>query len=328
MQKELLDALRASGKAIAEKTMDWTGNFEGESSADSPAAFFGAHPSLTLPDSLLGTGKGDIRVSLHTREFDGVPHCHEFVEVVYVCEGSVTDCIGGERLTLSAGDACIHTPGSVHFIRSRGENDILLNILLSRRVFGKAVYSAMAGDNRLDRSLSRYMTDGGGDYRVFRTLAPEVAVITELLVKEFYRPDGRSEVVMENILLLLFAELMREQRQSMDVSLGERVERYIAEHIAAVTALSCAAAFGYHPKYFSTLVKKETGRRFGELLTDCRIRIAASHLQYTDYTISEIAEMVGYRDTVSLYTNFKRLRGMSPGEFREKSKDDRFPSSL
>ncbi len=323
MQKELLESLRKSGETIARKTMEWADGFSKGERAGSPAAFFGAHPSLSLPDSVLGTGKGEIRVSLHTREFDGVPHRHEFVEIVYVCEGRVTDRIGEQPVLLSAGDACIHSPGAVHSIVSEGEEDILLNILLSRRVFGKAIYSAMASDRRLDRSLSRYMTKGEGeDYRVFRSLSSETAVIVELLVKEFYRPEGRSEAVMESILLLLFAELLREHRETRDESFAKRLERYLADHLVSADAPACAAAFGYHPKYFSALVKKETGHGFQALLTECRIKKAASHLQYTDYTVSEIAEMVGYRDAVSLYNNFKRLRGMSPGEFRRSVREE------
>lgn len=321
MRNELLTALRKNGGEIVTKTFAWVRRFpDGEHVADL-ASFFAAHPGLSLPDDLLGAGKGEICVSLHTPEFDGVPHCHDFVEIVYVCRGGVTDCIGGDRVVLAEGDACIHDPSAVHSITCSGDGDVLLNILLSRRVFSRAVYTAMVRDEKLDTSLDRYMTDGNGGYRVFRGLTAETGTIAELLVNEFFRVDGYSETVMETILLLLFAELLRNYGHREEDSFGGRLENWLSGNLQGATVTSCAAQFGYHPKYFSALVRRKTGKTFGELLMACRVKKAASHLVFTDCTVSRIAEMVGYRDAVSLYENFRRVFGVSPGEYRARERN-------
>ncbi len=320
MKRELLQVLLARGEKIAKETLAWAKEQSvGESYSDL-ASFFAAHPTLSLPDKLLA-GKGDVSVSLHTEEFNGVPHCHDFVEIIYVCRGSVTDCVGGSRISLSRGDACIHNPSAAHFLTDfDGEKDVVLNLLLSRRIFGKSVYAAVMRDNKLDGFFNRLLSDGGSEpYRAFKDLSESAETIVELLVKELLQSDGSSSAVLESILLLLFAELLRNYRGREGEDFTGRLESYLFENLQSVTVESAASAFGYHPKYFSALVRKETGQTFRSLLTEQRMKKAESQLLFTDYSIEEIAASVGYRDAVSLYGNFKNHSGMTPNEFRHRN---------
>lgn len=317
MKKELLKALLARGEEIAGQTLEWAREVSGSESYGDLASFFAAHPSLSLPDRLLA-GKGEVFVSLHTEEFNGVPHCHDFVEIIYVCRGSVTDCVGGSRILLSKGDACIHNPSATHYLTDfDGGRDVVLNILLSRRFFGRAVYAAVIRDNKLDGFFNRFLSVGGSEaYREFKELSGSAEIIVELLVGELLRSDGYSAAVLESILLLLFAELLRKYPKHAEGSFAERLETYLVENLQNATVESAAAVFGYHPKYFSALVRKETGSTFRALLTEQRMKKVESQLLFTDYSIEQIAESVGYRDAVSLYGNFKNYSGMTPSEFR------------
>ena len=193
MKKELLQALLTRGEEIAQRTLAWAREFSPEQEFADLASFFAANPSLSLPDKLLGAGKGDIFVSLHTEEFNGVPHCHDFVEIIYVCRGSVTDCVEGNKISLGKGDACIHNPSATHFLVDfDGRRDTVLNILLSRRVFGKSVYAAVIRDNKLDGFFNRFLSGGSEPYRAFKELSDSAETIVELLVKELLQRDGYS----------------------------------------------------------------------------------------------------------------------------------------
>lgn len=321
MKKELVSSLLVRGQQIEEKTLAWANSFSEAERYEELSSFFRAHPYMSLPDKLLGTGKGDVFVSLHTEAFNGVPHCHDFVEIIYVCRGSVCDCVGQSKITLTQGDACIHNPSATHYLTDfNGKKDIVLNILLSRRIFGKSVYAAAIRDNKLDGFFNRFLSAGDGEsYRAFRDLSSETDTITELLVKEFFREDGYSDAVMESILLLLFAELLRNYRSGEQEDFAAGVKSYLSENLQNVSIQSAAAAFGYHPKYFSALVQKRAGQTFSALLTDQRMKKAEAQLLFTDYSIEDIAVSVGYRDAVSLYANFKRYSGMTPSEFRRKN---------
>jgi AraC-like DNA-binding protein len=51
-------------------------------------------------------------------------------------------------------------------------------------------------------------------------------------------------------------------------------------------------------------------------LTGWRLALAADLLRESDATIGSVAEQVGYGSPFALSTAFKRVRGMSPQQYR------------
>lgn len=73
------------------------------------------------------------------------------------------------------------------------------------------------------------------------------------------------------------------------------------------------------PVYLSSLFHKQTGFTLTSYLQQLRIDAAKEHLSNTDYSISEIAERVGYPDTKYFSEVFKRITGLSPNAYRNKA---------
>ena len=69
--------------------------------------------------------------------------------------------------------------------------------------------------------------------------------------------------------------------------------------------------------YLSDLFKKQTGKKFLEYLHGVRNKKAKEYLITTDMQISEIAEKVGYLSDNTFIKTFKKLNGITPGEFRK-----------
>lgn len=103
------------------------------------------------------------------------------------------------------------------------------------------------------------------------------------------------------MVLTLLMQVARQYRQSAPVpeneTLADRIVRYIGAHSAAVTLKDIAAHFSYHPNYISTLLRRETGKSFSEILLEQRMERAVSLLKGTDLSIEEIAEMLGYSNS-------------------------------
>src|SRR5690606_36493372 len=70
------------------------------------------------------------------------------------------------------------------------------------------------------------------------------------------------------------------------------------------------------PAYFSRLFMKETGRTFTDYLTALRLERAQSLLLETNWTVNDVAERVGYRNTKYFLKLFKDAHGQTPTEFR------------
>jgi AraC-like DNA-binding protein len=67
---------------------------------------------------------------------------------------------------------------------------------------------------------------------------------------------------------------------------------------------------------FYRLCKKETGKTPMKLLTHARMEYACYLLRYTNYSLEQIADNVGYADSASFAHRFKQLYQLSPGRWR------------
>ncbi|MFD0962018.1 helix-turn-helix domain-containing protein [Paenibacillus chungangensis] len=75
--------------------------------------------------------------------------------------------------------------------------------------------------------------------------------------------------------------------------------------------------YGLSPKYLSKLFKEETGQKFVDFLIDIRMKEAEQLLLETNMTVQEAAEGVGYTSAISFSRVFKKMKGLTPSEFRE-----------
>lgn len=71
------------------------------------------------------------------------------------------------------------------------------------------------------------------------------------------------------------------------------------------------------PAYFSSIFKKRTGKSFVNSLTEVRMEKAKDLLLTTDYKISQICEMVGYKNYSYFCAQFKRMFNQTCAEYRE-----------
>lgn len=97
-------------------------------------------------------------------------------------------------------------------------------------------------------------------------------------------------------------------------------QEYIEEHYSEDLTLNGVAEYlGISGGYLSTLFMKILGYGFVDYLQEVRIRHACSYLQQNYLKTYEIAYKVGFRDEKYFSKVFKKLRGMSPKEYRIKN---------
>ena len=85
------------------------------------------------------------------------------------------------------------------------------------------------------------------------------------------------------------------------------------------TVQYCADKVCLSPNYFGDLIKKETGKTAAEHIQLTVISKVKEQLTETDKTISEIAYDLGFNYPHHLSRSFKKIVGMTPGEFRLKT---------
>ena len=85
-----------------------------------------------------------------------------------------------------------------------------------------------------------------------------------------------------------------------------------------LSVVSVSSEIAVTPNYLSSLIKKNTGKTFVELLTEKRIEAAREMLLGTPMKIGEIAEKCGYNDQHYFSYCFKKETGISPNGCRRR----------
>ena len=97
----------------------------------------------------------------------------------------------------------------------------------------------------------------------------------------------------------------------------QNMVKYIQEHFGeGLTLATLAGEFKMSESYISSLIKKRTGKGFGEHLMEVRIQKAQEYLRTTNDSIEAIAERVGYPDYFYFTKVYKKATGISPAAYR------------
>lgn len=101
------------------------------------------------------------------------------------------------------------------------------------------------------------------------------------------------------------------------------VRQYIEENYTnyELSLNSLAFHFGITGNYLSGLFKKQLGMNFSVYLERVRIEHAEELLSGTNQTIDEIACQIGYANSDSFRRAFRRVRGVSPSQFRDRTEE-------
>lgn len=92
---------------------------------------------------------------------------------------------------------------------------------------------------------------------------------------------------------------------------------YINENYCSeITLEDIAERIFMNATYFSDMFRKVVGRTFIDYLNDLRIQKAKLLLGISELRISEIADMVGFKEDSYFIRVFKKYTGMTPSEYR------------
>lgn len=101
-----------------------------------------------------------------------------------------------------------------------------------------------------------------------------------------------------------------------------RAEQYILEHYHEdISAQQAAEYAGITAGYLSTLFSQYRDHGFSDFVNFIRIDRACTYLEQGYLKNYEIAYKVGYRDEKYFSKTFKKVKGISPGEYKKRLKE-------
>ncbi|MBR0045921.1 MAG: AraC family transcriptional regulator [Bacteroidaceae bacterium] len=242
--------------------------------------------------------------------------------VVALChQGSAESEYDMNPVQFQAHDISVMRPGHV-----------LKNIAIS------ADYSAqliVTSTSYLNRMRQQYLTHHLASYQNFDThpcqhLTDEQyrqvcdafsLMQTACNVEGFYREEMISSTFHTLMVLLsTYRHELNETLQDTSRQLSSQFNNAVIEHYRQSREVSFyARMFHFSPKYFSTLIKQETGVSAGEWIDRYVILQAKALLDRRhDLTIQQITVQLGFSEQASFSRFFKKQTGLSPTEYRGK----------
>ena len=228
-------------------------------------------------------------------------------------------------ITVREGDCYIGQPFSGYALRGDSEDEdiVMIGVHIKKEAFFKEYLPALSTDADMFRFFLDPQTDKYSDEFIhisFERTSP-VRSLLELMVIEYADKKEDTQLVLKPMVLTLFMHIARryrlERSGAQPATLTDNIVRYINSHPESVTLKEIAAHFSYHPNYVSSLLHRELGKTYSDIVLEKRMDRAVILLRGTTLSIEEISAMLGYSNTSNFYKAFREFYGTTPREYAD-----------
>lgn len=255
-------------------------------------------------------------------------HRHDFFYFNYTYQGEY-DSISfkyDHRITVRCGELYAGQPFAGHAICVHDDKEtVIIGVLIKRDTFFRSFLPMLSPNSKLFHFLLDPSTNQFSDEFIHFKIEDDcnIRTLLEMMVIEYANKKEDTQDILKPLVLAFLTQVARQYAAENPVEessrLSDKIVQYISEHPDTVTLKELGSRFSYHPNYISTLLHRETGKSFSELLTQQRMERAAVLLRGTALPIEEIAFMLGYSNSSNFYKVFREYYGLSPREYTTRS---------
>ena len=268
----------------------------------------------------------NVSIVKHPRYFPVFYHKHEFFEIIFILSGTCTQIFEDKKIRLTTGDLCIMAPNVVHAIQVF-DSSVVLNILIRRSTFLDIFINTVRDKTQISMFfLNNIYEKNKIPYLLFHTGADNTIrnYLLDMYIEQFH-PDEYSDRIICSILTIFFTQLIRHHQTSMEIPQSNdprstyeaQVFHYIVNHYADLSLEQVAAHFHFSVPYCSKLIKKISGHSFSELQENIRLQQCENLLLYTQMSVADISERIGFKNPETFIRMFRRHHQMTPGKYRK-----------
>ncbi len=278
--------------------------------------------NLVKASEIIDKGK-HIDIVPHVRFKETAPHIHDYIEVVYMCQGKTTHIINGNELVLNSGELLFLHQSTEHNILATTEHDIAINFIILPSFFIGPLKMLGYENTPLRRFIlnclhgdvpsAGYMHFQVADTPVIQNLVENL--IWSLKTDTLNRRTS-NEYTMGLLLLNLIDYTDKLSYSKPAEGLIFSILEYIERNFKQCSLDELSKALGYSRSFLSHEIKRKTGRSYIELVHEKRLAQACFLLKNTKIPVSGVAEQVGYHNSSYFYRLFLAEFGVSPLKYR------------
>lgn len=251
----------------------------------------------------------------YSPEWAGLTHTHPFTEIFYIIKGKGIITTNQQKFEVSTNNVCIVNPNVEHMESSSLEDPLEFIII------------GIEGLNFQDLSEN-------GDSFSFHKLSNQqndVKFYFQTIYQEAKEQLEGYGDVCHHLLGALIMKLQRQLKLKIEAENQTKLrkeiaqaKKYIYQHFKENITLDKLSQLTHLNKfYLSHSFKDEIGRTPIEYLNYCRVEEAKVLLSTTNYSISQIATVIGYSSQSYFSEVFKKYESKSPSEFRKAGSSDK-----
>lgn len=250
-------------------------------------------------------------------------HDHDFVEIVYIMEGSGKHSIDGEEFIVKAGDLLFINYGCTHSF-SLEDKLVAYNLMIRVDYFTKNMIKndnlfymlALTSFEKIQHELNDKSPLVSFDY----SERDEMFSLFKNIEEELSKNELAKSLILDSYINVILCKVFRKifvKDSDKDLLIPQDILDYIKEHFNEKISLSdLSQRCFYNPAYFSRLFKKTFNMSFTDYIMDIRLKHCCEMLKNSDYTIDTIIAECGFLDRNTFYERFKNKYGCTPSEYR------------
>ena len=253
-----------------------------------------------------------ITKSKYDSDWHSTLHTHPFTELFYVVDGKGEFNIQGQRFPVKPNDFVIINPQVEHTELSSPDEPLEYIVL---------------GINGLSFSNLTPVSEGGHPFSFFNLRDEQKDILRYLnaMVQEATSQSMSYELVCHNLLEILLIKILRHQHFDLEVGKQSKatkdisfIKHYLETYYHESIQLEDLASMTHLSRfYISHSFKKEIGMSPMEYFIDIRIKESKILLRTTNYSISQVADIVGFTTPTYFSKQFRKSTGISPTDYRE-----------
>jgi AraC-like DNA-binding protein len=236
-----------------------------------------------------------------------IMHMHPFTELFYIVEGTGLFKIKDETIHVKKDDLIIVNAYVLHTESSKNSMPLEYIVL------------GIDGISLTVDSTNSYIIHNYYKYK------QEILFYVYNILKEAQRQEENYQLVCENLLEILIINLKRRIKSNIILTSQKKmntectfIKKYIDVHYASNLTLDSLASVAYMNKFYLVHeFKKYNGISPIEYLIEKRISVSKLLLKTTQYSIEQIAGIVGFNSQSYFNQIFKKKTGTTPTKYRK-----------
>lgn len=259
------------------------------------------------------------------------PHMHDYIELIYCMEGVFEITLNQEKLFLQPKELIIINSGEIHETAAPGKCTYacikFIPELLYTSTFTTFDFKYVIPF--ISRTVKHQILFSEKELQ--NSMVPEL--ILDCLTECREMSYGYELALRTNIAKIFLWFIRYWNQSSWQLGPTEALNEdtlqklqpaldYIANNYQHnITLADVAKLCSFSPSYFCKLFKQYTRKNYSEYLIYIRVSNAEKLLFSTELSITEIGLLCGFTTTSYFIKHFKKLKGVSPNQFRKALKN-------